>query len=148
MTTKGKITLSTYFFLLFFVGCTTAALVQRRILREISAETLAPQPADANTIAGGSGEDRGGTTSSTSTPTTLKPLCSYSEPCGWAVYEKYTRTFQYYMDNVCRCPSHKHCHRTGDDLTNNAYVYTCIQEEINETIAWVHPPPPPTPTHR
>ncbi|XP_022188130.2 uncharacterized protein LOC111046786 isoform X2 [Nilaparvata lugens] len=147
---RGKIALCSIFFFILLVRCTSAALVQRRILREISAETVAPVERitimDGNTVLDLSPEET--TTQEVTTPstTTLKPYCSSSEPCGWAVYTKFTRLFEYYMANVCRCPSHKHCHRTREDLVNNAYVYTCIKEETDETDAWIHPPTPEPPT--
>ncbi|XP_059476564.1 uncharacterized protein LOC132197343 [Neocloeon triangulifer] len=52
-------------------------------------------------------------------------ICHFSTPCGWAVYEPYTRQINYFLRNTCRCSENKKCLRTNDDLSTKAYVYKC-----------------------
>ncbi|XP_029163851.1 uncharacterized protein LOC114935254 [Nylanderia fulva] len=58
---------------------------------------------------------------------TEKKYC-YTIPCGWAVYNSYTRNVEYYMKNTCECLNKDYkCVRSGDDLSASAYVYRCRQ---------------------
>ncbi|XP_055597111.1 uncharacterized protein LOC129747108 [Uranotaenia lowii] len=60
-----------------------------------------------------------------STATQNTEICLNKTPCGWAVYQPYTRTVTTYMPNTCSCPQGKNCYRTEDDLSSSAYVYIC-----------------------
>ncbi|KAF7384410.1 uncharacterized protein V1477_016502 [Vespula maculifrons] len=58
-------------------------------------------------------------------------------PCGWAIYTKFTRRFEYFMRNTCECPDYSYkCVHTEDDLSVSAYVYRCRQNTTsNDTEA-------------
>ncbi|XP_011058944.1 PREDICTED: uncharacterized protein LOC105148744 [Acromyrmex echinatior] len=59
----------------------------------------------------------------------------HNAPCGWAVYNPYTRNIEYFMRNTCECPDESYkCVRVGDDLSASAYVYRCRQNTTAEDI--------------
>ncbi|XP_015515013.1 uncharacterized protein [Neodiprion pinetum] len=51
--------------------------------------------------------------------------CHHWAPCGWAVYEPFTRRVEYFLKNTCSCQTSHKCIRTDDDLSISAYVYRC-----------------------
>ncbi|KYN39991.1 hypothetical protein ALC56_05759 [Trachymyrmex septentrionalis] len=62
-------------------------------------------------------------------------ICPNAHPCGWAVYNPYTRNIEYFMRNTCECPDESYkCVRVGDDLSASAYVYRCRQNTTAEDI--------------
>ncbi|KYM94388.1 PREDICTED: uncharacterized protein LOC108781223 [Cyphomyrmex costatus] len=63
-----------------------------------------------------------------------KRIC-HNAPCGWAVYNPYTRNIEYFMRNTCECSDESYkCVRVGDDLSASAYVYRCRQNTTAEDI--------------
>lgn len=49
-------------------------------------------------------------------------------PCGWAIYKKFTRQVEYFMKNTCECPDYSYkCLHAEDDLSASAYVFRCQQ---------------------
>ncbi|KYN12811.1 PREDICTED: uncharacterized protein LOC108767018 [Trachymyrmex cornetzi] len=59
----------------------------------------------------------------------------HNAPCGWVVYNPYTRNIEYFMRNTCECPDESYkCVRVGDDLSASAYVYRCRQNTTAEDI--------------
>ncbi|XP_024874149.1 uncharacterized protein LOC112456079 [Temnothorax curvispinosus] len=65
-----------------------------------------------------------------------KRYCSnHNTPCGWAVYDSYTRDIIYYMKNTCECLDESYkCVRERDDLSASAYVYRCRQNTTADDI--------------
>ncbi|XP_071043319.1 uncharacterized protein [Parasteatoda tepidariorum] len=53
-------------------------------------------------------------------------ICSSSTPCGWELYEAYSRTVTNFVKSPCDCPTDTHCIRWYDDLSKAAYVLRCI----------------------
>ncbi|XP_071557199.1 uncharacterized protein [Temnothorax nylanderi] len=67
--------------------------------------------------------------------TKTKQFCHHNRPCGWAVYDSYTRDIMYYMKNTCECLDESYkCVRERDDLSSSAYVYRCRQNTTADDI--------------
>ncbi|KAL3269780.1 hypothetical protein HHI36_008840 [Cryptolaemus montrouzieri] len=54
-------------------------------------------------------------------------------PCGWAVYNRFTRNIDFYMGNKCSCSPGLNCTRDDDDISITAYVYRCKDLKNNST---------------
>ncbi|CAA9996267.1 unnamed protein product, partial [Nesidiocoris tenuis] len=59
--------------------------------------------------------------------------CEMRTPCAWGVYVPFTRQFDYYMKNTCKCPKGTDCTRMDDDISVSAYIYRCIKWDPNNT---------------
>ncbi|XP_026463681.1 uncharacterized protein LOC113366306 [Ctenocephalides felis] len=51
--------------------------------------------------------------------------CSKRTPCGWGVYQPFTRVVSYFMRNTCSCLPDQTCSRSEDDVSVSAYIYRC-----------------------
>ncbi|XP_046391480.1 uncharacterized protein LOC124159599 [Ischnura elegans] len=72
-------------------------------------------------------------------------VCHNSTPCGWAVYNGYSRTMLYFVQNTCECSPGRQCTRVEDDLSARAFVYRCTPAANEATIT---PPSSPPSTDR
>lgn len=91
-------------------------------------------PADA--IINGTSTNVPEINSTTESTTPGIKICHYRTPCGWAVYNRISRNIDFFMKNICECPSDKTCAQGEDNLSVGAYVYHCED------------PPPPTPPRK
>ncbi|KAG7188433.1 hypothetical protein KM043_008079 [Ampulex compressa] len=49
-------------------------------------------------------------------------------PCGWEVYERFTRKHEYYVKSTCDCAPGFVCIRGRDELSTSAYSYFCRRD--------------------
>lgn len=63
-------------------------------------------------------------------------ICDHN-PCGWAIYKKFTREVNDFVKNMCECADDTYkCVHVEDDLSIGAYVYRCRQNTTaNDTVA-------------
>lgn len=52
-------------------------------------------------------------------------VCHTNTPCGWGVYNRFSRLVNYFMKNNCRCEKDKSCIRVDDDISTAAFIYKC-----------------------
>ncbi|KAB0794896.1 hypothetical protein PPYR_11735 [Photinus pyralis] len=52
-------------------------------------------------------------------------ICKKNTPCGWGVYNRFSRLVNYFMKNNCTCPKDTSCIRVDDDISTAAFIYKC-----------------------
>uniref|UniRef100_A0A6M2DWR5 Putative secreted protein n=1 Tax=Xenopsylla cheopis TaxID=163159 RepID=A0A6M2DWR5_XENCH len=60
--------------------------------------------------------------------------CSKRTPCGWGVYQPFTRVVSYFMRNTCSCLPGQTCSRSEDDVSVSAYIYRCTTPPAGERV--------------
>ncbi|XP_065200047.1 uncharacterized protein LOC135831463 [Planococcus citri] len=70
------------------------------------------------------------------TPSTTKsPFTCYGRtPCGWAVYTRWERKFEYFMKNNCACADDKICKIDDDNVSIAAFVYRCFNRTSTDPV--------------
>ncbi|KAK0160794.1 hypothetical protein PV328_008162 [Microctonus aethiopoides] len=60
-----------------------------------------------------------------------RPICSSSNPCGWAFYETPGKQVYSFLLNVCQCEPNDVCVKDHDDVSTYTFQYRC-HENITE----------------